>query len=180
MSSRTTTGRSRRRRPRRAALLASATVLVALAGCSSSGSSESGAGIPAQQTGFTGTTLDGARFDSTSLAGKPRVLWFWAPWCTICRAESSDVAKEAAAFKGKVTFVGVPGRGKVPQMRQFVSQTGTGGFQHVSDQSGSLWKQFGVSSQPSFVFVDAQGHATRVTGSLDAAELKTRLTSLQG
>lgn len=171
MSSRTTT--------RRAALLASAVVMITLAGCSSSGS-EGGASIPAKQTSFTGTTLDGARFDSASLAGRPRVLWFWAPWCTVCRSESPDVAKEAAAFKGKVTFVGVPGRGKVPQMRQFVSQTGTGGFRHVSDQSGSLWKQFGVSSQPSFVFVDAQGHATRVTGSLDAAELKSRLTSLEG
>ena len=153
--------------------------LLALVGCAGGTSATaSGNTLSGAQATFTGTTLDGATFDSASLKGKPQVLWFWAPWCTVCRAEAPDVAKVAAAFDGRVSFVGVPGRGKVAEMRTFVSETGTAGFRHVSDESGDLWNQFGVVSQPSFVFIDAAGHATRVTGSLDAEELRTRVQSL--
>lgn len=153
-------------------------LLVALLALASCGGSAGGTSLPAGSTGFSGTTIEGASFDNAVAASKPEVLWFWAPWCTVCRAESGDVADVAASFDGKVTFVGVPGRGQVPEMRRFVSETGTGGFQHVSDASGDLWKQFGVSSQPSFVFVDAAGNATRVTGSLDADQLTKRISAL--
>lgn len=158
-----------------AVLLALASLLLVSCG----GGTSSGSALPASSTAFSGTTIEGASFDNTVAAKGPEVLWFWAPWCTVCRAESGDVADVAASFKGKVTFVGVPGRGKVPEMRAFVSETGTGGFQHVSDASGDLWKQFGVASQPSFVFVDADGHATRVTGSLDADQLTQRVSALR-
>jgi hypothetical protein len=30
---------------------------------------------------FAGTTVEGKPFSGASLAGKPTVLWFWAPWC---------------------------------------------------------------------------------------------------
>lgn len=146
----------------------------------SSPSSPSGseADQSAKAVSFSGTTLEGEAFDNASVEGKPEVLWFWAPWCTVCRAESGDVAKVARAFNDQVTFIGIPGRGKVPEMRQFVADTGTDGFSHVSDASGDLWQQFGVTSQPSFVFIDSSGKATRLTGSLDAGALRERVQSL--
>lgn len=165
-------------RPRPVLAVWTALLVLVLAGCGGSSGAEGGRPLPADSTTFTGTTLDGARFDNAVAHGKPEVLWFWAPWCTVCRAESGDVADVAASFDGEVTFVGVPGRGKVPDMRGFVSETGTDGFQHVADVDGRLWKQFGVSSQPSFVFVDGAGHATRVTGNLDAGQLRSRVTVL--
>ena len=70
---------------------------------------------------FTGTTLSGASFNGSSLAGKPAVLWFWTPWCPFCNAEAPSVSQVAAA-NPKVTFVGVAARSDVADMQGFVSK----------------------------------------------------------
>jgi thiol-disulfide isomerase/thioredoxin len=127
---------------------------------------------------FSGTTLDGVSFDAADLAGKPVVLWFWAPWCTICRAEAPEVARIAAQYNGEVRFVGVPGRGEEVDMRRFVEDTGTGALTHVVDQDGSLWNRFGVIAQPAFVFVDRQGGVDSFNGSLPGDELRRAVAAL--
>lgn len=127
---------------------------------------------------FSGTTLTGSTLDASTLAGQPVVLWFWAPWCTICRAEAPDVAAVAAEFKGSVTFLGIPGRGPEADMRAFVDQTGATGFEHVVDADGALWQRFGVISQPSFVFVDSAGTASSFAGSLPADALRQAASDL--
>ncbi len=154
--------------------------LLTLTACSTGGASggdRSGTSSGGEAS-FTGTTLEGAAFDSSMLAGKPAVLWFWAPWCTVCRAEGPDVAAVAAKFADQVTFVGIPGLGEVGPMRQFVDDTGTGGFQHVSDVDGALWQQFGVVAQPSFVFIDGSGHTELVPSGLSGDDLRRMTQSL--
>lgn len=126
--------------------------------------------------GFAGTTLDGSTLDVATLAGTPVVLWFWAPWCTICRAEAPDVSAVAAEFEGRVRVLGVPGRGAVDAMQEFVADTGTGAITHVVDPDGSLWNRFGVVTQPAFVFVDGDGNAESFAGSL--SELREMLAAL--
>jgi len=176
---------------RRGGLIMLACLSVVLTACSSAttpgqaaggGSTGAGQAGPAVTSGdaleFSGTTLDGESLDVSTLAGTPVVLWFWAPWCTICRAEAPDVAEVAAEFDGQVTVLGVPGRGEVDAMRAFVSETGTGAFTHVVDSDGSLWTRFGVVSQPSFVFVDGSGAETSFAGSLDADDLRAALSDL--
>lgn len=152
-------------------------VLTACSGGGTSGGDGSGTSS-AGEASFTGTTLEGVSFDSSVLAGKPAVLWFWAPWCTVCRAEAPDVAAVAEEFADEVSFVGIPGRGEVGPMRQFVDDTGTGGFQHVSDVDGALWQQFGVVSQPSFVFIDGSGHTELVPSGLSGNDLRRMTQSL--
>jgi len=137
-----------------------------------------GSELAASAVSFSGQTIDGGSFDSAKLAGEPAVLWFWAPWCTVCRAEAPDVARVADELAGEVRFVGIAGRGPVADMQTFVSDTGTDGFIHVADTDGSLWTQFGVLSQPSFVFVSADGSAERVSGGLDADQLRQSAESL--
>jgi thiol-disulfide isomerase/thioredoxin len=75
---------------------------------------------------FTGsTTLAGDEaFDGAQLADGDSVVWFWAPWCTICRAEAPTVAEVAEQFADEVTLIGVPGRGDLDEMREFVEDTG--------------------------------------------------------
>jgi hypothetical protein len=157
-------------------LTAALTLALALAGCSGvgpvTGSAASPTSVPARQTPA------GTPSGVTGPVGKPAAdgpLAF-----SICRGEAPDVARVAAAFKGRVTFLGVPGLGPVGDMRTFVTSTGTGGFGHLVDADGSLWARFGVVSQPSFVFVGADGSAKTVVGSLDGQALTERVTALAG
>lgn len=166
--------------PRMVATLVVACALLILTACSGGGASGGGGqgGSAAASLEFTGTTLDGSSFDSSTLSGKPAVLWFWAPWCTVCRAEAPDVSAVAADFADQVTFVGIAGRGEVGSMRQFVAETDTGGFEHLADVDGSLWQHFGVVAQPAFVFIDASGHTELVPSGLSAGDLRKMTQSL--
>jgi thiol-disulfide isomerase/thioredoxin len=171
-------------RPRGAArhvalLLAALTMF--LSGCSAPGGpaapaapaeSTAGADTTVAALDFRATTLDGRPFDAMTLTGTPVVLWFWAPWCTICRAEAPHVAEVAAEYADRATFLGVPGLGEVADMREFVADTGMDGLMHVVDADGSLWQRFGVVSQPAYVFVGADGTVQAFGGSLDRDSLR--------
>ncbi len=124
-----------------------------------------------EQLDFRTTTLSGAEFAGADLVGRPAVLWFWAPWCTICRTEGPEVARIAQSFHGDVRFLGVPGLGAVEDMQQFVEDTGTGELTHLVDDDGSLWARFGVIAQPAFAFVSADGEVEVVNGSLPPDDL---------
>jgi thiol-disulfide isomerase/thioredoxin len=132
----------------------------------------------AQPLSFTAITLSGEEKDVASLTGEPVVLWFWAPWCTICRVEAPDVAAVAADLEGEVTILGVPGLGPTDDMRAFVADTGTDGLEHLVDADGSLWQRFGVVSQPSFAFVSPDGAVELFGGALGAEQLEARAAAL--
>jgi thiol-disulfide isomerase/thioredoxin len=62
---------------------------------------------------FTGDTLEGSSFDGAQLAGKPAVLWFWAPWCPTCRAQAPAVSRLAERYEGDVNVLSVGGLGEL-------------------------------------------------------------------
>lgn len=168
----------------RSNLVRAAALLVALslgaAACSSSDSSTEGAAASGSgpSLAFTAPDLSGEDFDAASLEGQPAVLWFWAPWCTVCRAEAPDVVAAAAAFDGEVEVIGVAGRGEVDEMVGFVDDTGTGGLRHLVDGDGSIWTSFEVVSQPAFAFVGAGGEIEVVSGALGEDGLTERMEAL--
>jgi thiol-disulfide isomerase/thioredoxin len=127
---------------------------------------------------FSAATLDGEDFASTELAGKSAVLWFWAPWCTVCRAEAPDVVGAAEILAGEVQVIGVAGRGDVSEMRRFVADTGTDGLTHVLDADGSIWSQYRVFAQPAFAFVGRDGSVEVFVGSLGRDALVERMIVL--
>ena len=106
---------------------------------------------------FTATTVDGRPLDGSTLAGKPTVLWFWAPWCPKCKAQAAETAKVAADRAGEVNVVGVAGLDKNAAMKDFVADTGTSGFPHLSDEKGDIWKRFEVTEQSRYVILDKDG-----------------------
>jgi thiol-disulfide isomerase/thioredoxin len=120
---------------------------------------------------FNARTVKGGNFRGQELVGKPAVLWFWAPWCAICRGEAPDLAALADSFKGKINVVGVAGLGPVKDMKQFVADTHTGNFVHLADVRGVIWQRFQVVSQPSFVFITSKGVMYREVGSLSKTDL---------
>ncbi|TDC80971.1 redoxin domain-containing protein [Actinomadura sp. 7K507] len=130
---------------------------------------------------FEGETLDGKAFDGASLAGKPVVFWFWAPWCPKCLSEGPDVAKAAGKYGDRVSFVGVGGleKGKA-RLREFVSRTGTEGLTHLDDRTGKLYSHFKVTSQSSFVFMAPDGTMSKDSGPLGESELNRHVDELLG
>jgi thiol-disulfide isomerase/thioredoxin len=127
---------------------------------------------------FSAKTLDGQAFQGESLAGKPVVFWFWAPWCPKCMSEAPHV-KAAAAEYGDVAFVGVAGMDTEPAMKEFVQRTGTSNFTQLSDEKGAVWTKLGVSSQSTFVFMRQDGTTAKASGPLGKKELDDLVRALR-
>jgi thiol-disulfide isomerase/thioredoxin len=128
---------------------------------------------------FTGTTLDGATFNGSSLQGKPAVLWFWTPWCPFCNQEAPSVSQVAAA-NPKVTFVGVAARSDVGAMQGFVSKYNLN-FTNLNDADGSIWARFNVPWQPAYVFERRDGSSSFVnnpTSAMSQQDLSDRVAAL--
>lgn len=138
----------------------------------------SGAPEVPDQLKFTTKTVDGKDLNGADLAGKPVVLWFWAPWCPKCQREAPGMAAASKEHSGKVTFLGVAAQDKVPAMQQFVQKYNLQSFQHIADEDSAVWKRFGVTAQPAYAFIDASGKVDIVTSQLSEQDLKQRLSKL--
>jgi thiol-disulfide isomerase/thioredoxin len=159
-------------------LLAACSPSTGQAGPAPAGGSTTGQSSPFAYVGALPKTVEGADFDAAPLAGKPVVLWFWAPWCTICRGEAPTVRKIAEEYAGTVQFIGVSGQDTVPAMTRFVRETGVGSFTHLADTSGAIWREYGVAVQPAFAFINSDGKADVRVGSLDEQTLRARVAEL--
>jgi thiol-disulfide isomerase/thioredoxin len=128
---------------------------------------------------FNAKTVEGKKFSSKVLANKkPTVIWFWAPWCAICKNESANLVAAAEQYKGKVNFVGIGALGNQAEMLDFVTHTGTSVFTNLYDGDGKLWNRFGVVIQPTLVFIDATGKITTKIGPSDEEFLQEKLIGL--
>jgi len=156
--------------------------IVAVACGGGGGSSGSGgaaaAGGADSRLEFSAPTLTGGELSGASLKGRDTVLWFWAPWCVICRAEAPSVAAAAEDLADEVTLIGVAGRGEVAEMKAFVEETGTGSLTHIVDRDGKIWSSFGVFAQPAFAFIDDGGDIEVFVGSLGGDALTERMQQL--
>jgi thiol-disulfide isomerase/thioredoxin len=154
--------------------------VLALAGCGAQPGSAVPPAAPAA-TGpllaFTATTLDGAAFDGMSLAGKPAVLWFWAPWCPICLQQAPGVREAVAKYGDRVNIIGVAGLDKTAAMPEFVRLAKVQGMTHIADEAGVVWKRFGITEQSIFVLLDADGTVVG-KGRLAADEISDHVADL--
>ncbi|EFV12586.1 thiol:disulfide interchange protein [Segniliparus rugosus] len=144
-------------------------------GSNPAAASAAGHAAPAQLR-FSAKTLDGADFSGETLAGKPAVLWFWAPWCPTCQREAAMVAKVAAAHPG-VAFVGVGARDSLPALQDFVSKHSLT-FTQLNDADSKVWAQFGITRQPAYAFVGPNGSVEVVKDSLSEEELNRRIAAI--
>ena len=129
--------------------------------------------------GFTAKTVDGKDFSGESLAGKPAVLWFWAPWCPSCNREAPTITKLAKEITG-VSWVGVAAQDQLPAMRDFVAKYEMSGFPHIADLDASVWQRFGVTAQPAFAFIGGDGEADVIIGSPTEEDIRARIAKITG
>jgi thiol-disulfide isomerase/thioredoxin len=127
---------------------------------------------------FSSTTLEGQAVTQADYEGKPTIMWFWAPWCSVCRSEAPTLSKVASELDGSVDVVGVAALGSIDEMNTFVSDTGIGNFTQLADPDAEVWGVFGVASQPAFAFISADGSIEVVQGSIDEEEILERATTL--
>ena len=116
--------------------------------------------------GFTGKTLDGEPFDAAALAGKPALLWFWAPWCATCAAQAGSVTDVQAEYGDRLGVLGIAGMGDNADMHEFVTDSRWAACRNLDDEAGVLWKKFGITEQSTYVLVDRAGKIV-TTGYLD-------------
>ncbi|MBQ1051734.1 redoxin domain-containing protein [Micromonospora sp. C51] len=126
---------------------------------------------------FTGTTLDGAAFDAATLAGRPVVLWFWAPWCATCASQAWTIAEIEPGFRETVPIIGVAGLGERKAMTDFVTEFELGPMPQIEDRKGAIWRRFEVVEQSTFVIIDRDGRIIH-QGWLDGEDLTRRVTAL--
>lgn len=111
---------------------------------------------------FTATTVDGVQFEGASLAGKPALLWFWAPWCPTCRSQVPQVESLAEQYAGDVAVIGVGSLDSAEAIAAFAADVD--GVTHLEDVDGALYSKFGIAEQSSFVLLDADGEVTFEAG----------------
>jgi peroxiredoxin len=128
---------------------------------------------------FTAKTLDGTRFSAAELAGKPVVLWFWAPWCATCASQAWTVAEIAPKYRDTVPIVGVAGLGEQQAMKEFVTEFDLAGTPQLDDRAGALWRRFEVVEQSTFLIIDRDGRVVH-QGFLDGESLSRRVAALAG
>ena len=128
---------------------------------------------------FTARTLDGAAFSGAGLAGRPVVLWFWAPWCATCASQAWTVAEVAPKYRDTVPIVGVAGLGEQRAMKDFVTEFELAGTPQLDDRAGALWRRFEVVEQSTFVIIDRSGTVVH-QGFLDGEDLTRRVAALAG
>jgi len=135
-------------------------VVLALSGCAVGAGPGRTAAAAGSSLDFTGTTLDGKKFDAVALKGRPVVLWFWAPWCATCAQEAQTLKDVVPRYAGKLDVIGVAGMGREAEMRQFVADYKLAGFPQLADGQGAIWKKFGVTEQSVYVLIDRNGTVT--------------------
>lgn len=164
-----------------AGLLAPALVLL-VSGCGTGGGSSTAdaatsGGTPALLD-FTSETVDGDAFDGSTLAGKPTVLWFWAPWCPTCWAQISGVGELAETYGTEVNVVGVGSLDEQSAVEGFAAEVSPD-VTLLADPDGAVWRQLGVTAQSTYVVLDEAG-AEQASGYLDDAELEVLVEDLVG
>lgn len=120
-----------------------------------------------------------AQLRTLAVAGKPTLLWFWAPHCTFCRAEAPALLEFAKTYGDQVQILGLGAQDNLDQAVDFLADTSTQKLEMVWDASGKSWLHYKVTNQPTVVVLDAQGKVTKTwfrhfdaKEILDAAGLK--------
>ena len=128
--------------------------------------------------GFTSTTVAGEGFEGSTLAGKPTVLWFWAPWCPTCRGQIDGVSSLAEQHPADLNVVGVGSLDEPTAIADFAAKVSPD-VTMLSDHDGAVWRHFGVTAQSTYLVLDENGKQV-ASGYLSDNELENVIETMVG
>jgi cytochrome c biogenesis protein CcmG/thiol:disulfide interchange protein DsbE len=106
---------------------------------------------------------------------------FWASWCGPCVDEHPVLTGTSAELGDDVAMVGVLYQDDPDAAEGFLVRYGDAGYAHVSDDSGRLAIDYGVTGPPETFFVDAGGIVrAKHFGPMTDADLDAAVTALLG
>jgi peroxiredoxin len=138
---------------RRAVFLAAAGVLGALvavlAVALERGRAEETGGVTGAAPGFSLPALQGGTFTLGEHTDRPVFVYFWASWCTPCKAEAQVIQRlwDSEYRARGYTFVAVNMWDTAEDARKFVEQYGLT-FPAVRDENGKVYLAYGVERLP--------------------------------
>jgi peroxiredoxin len=116
--------------------------------------------IGAEAPLFAGNSPEGEKISLESLRGKIVLIDFWASWCGPCRKENPNVVRVYKQYKDQgFEILGVSLDKTKARWEQAIEADNLT-WLHISDLKGwrsEFAKQYGVSSIPQTVLVDAEG-----------------------
>ncbi len=114
----------------------------------------------------------GVSANRASLRGKVVVLEFWATWCSPCIASLPRINQLVTSLDpAKFQFISIDDE-DFQAVENFLSKKKMSGWVGV-DESGAVFRQYGIQSRPTTVVIDANGKLIAVTeiDSLTKADL---------
>lgn len=107
--------------------------------------------------------FDGGEATFADFEGKPLIVNFWASWCPACVAELPDFQAVHAEFGDEVTFLGMANADRREGASALAEDVGLT-YTLADDPEGELFREFGLISMPSTIFIDANGRIQDVFG----------------
>ena len=107
---------------------------------------------------FTALNLMGEPIDSSSFAGRPLWINFWASWCAPCRAELPEMKEAAGTLEERGLVVVAISLDEPTYAAALYAMQNSVEFLVLSDPNRSRTSAaYGVNNFPTHIFVDAQG-----------------------
>ena len=131
---------------------------------------------------FSGELLDGAAFDSASLADDVTVINFWGSWCAPCRVETPELQAVYADVRDQgVQFLGVDVKDQRSLASAFMNDVGAE-YPSLFDPRGEValaFRGFPANVVPSTILIDREGRVAAVyTGVVTQEDLRSALENL--
>lgn len=111
---------------------------------------------PARVPDLNLVRLDGGEpFALASLADaeEPTLLWFWAPWCSVCNGEAAEIEQLAS----ELNVVAIGGRDDAANGPAFVERHGLRTPTVLFDESMGSWEHYRIPGQPGAILLDTEG-----------------------
>jgi cytochrome c biogenesis protein CcmG/thiol:disulfide interchange protein DsbE len=156
----------------RRTILALACCVVALAGCTRSGSPIGLHEVSIPLPSLHGPTVQGGELHAASLAGHVLVLNVWASWCGPCEAEQPTLETLATEYAARgVRFLGVQYRDDEAAGREWVRRFDVS-YPSLRDPSGRTSADLGYFGLPDTYVTDRWGTIRfAIYGQTDATQL---------